>query len=69
MKQALINFYLEFVNDFITVQRMAEYYGIDGKDAEALIEMGRKYHEENVELLKFQKQRKDELHANKDTQG
>lgn len=52
MKKKLIEFYLDWVNNFLTIQRMAEHYGLTISDTMALIEMGRVYHEESVELLK-----------------
>ena len=46
LKQQLINLYLELLNDFLTVSRIAEYYGLTTEDMRTLIEMGKKYHEE-----------------------
>lgn len=43
-KQSVINFYLEFVNNFLTVERMAEYYEMPKEDCEYLIRLGAKYH-------------------------
>ncbi len=51
MKKKLIELYLDWVNHFLTVDRLAEYYEITVDEANVLIEMGRKYHEENVKLL------------------
>lgn len=45
MKQTLIDFYLDYVNNFITVKGLAAYYGLDLTDATVLIELGKKYHE------------------------
>lgn len=69
MKKALRDFYLDWFNNFLTITYFAAHYGIEEKDAEILIEMGRKYHEEHVALLKISKQLKDEVHANKNTEG
>ena len=48
MKQYLIDFYLEFLNDFITVSSFADYHEISNDDAIALLEVGKKWHEEKV---------------------
>ena len=52
MKKALIAFYLDYINDFLTTERMAEYYGITQIECVQLIIMGKKYHEQGVK--KFQ---------------
>jgi len=46
MKKKLISIYLEYLNDFLTVSRMAEYYGLSVEDMSTLIEMGKKYSKE-----------------------
>ncbi|MBS3739695.1 MAG: hypothetical protein KGY51_11995 [Psychroflexus sp.] len=51
----LIDFYLSFVNDFLTVERFAEVHDLEVEDAETLIKLGKKYHEINVELYKQNK--------------
>lgn len=45
-KKSVIDFYLEYVNNFLTTQRMADYYDMPLEDCEYLIELGRKYHNE-----------------------
>lgn len=52
MKQKLIDFYLDYVNNFLTMAGLAEYYSINEDDALVLIDMGKKYHEEHVAQLK-----------------
>lgn len=47
-KKSIIDFYLEFVNDFLTIERMAEYYEMTFEDCKYLIELGEKYHTENL---------------------
>lgn len=46
MKKELIEFYLDYWNDFITTDKIASHYGIDEEDAEHLIKMGRKYYQQ-----------------------
>jgi len=37
--------YLDWVNNFLTVERFAEYYGITTSYAEYVIDLGRKHNE------------------------
>ena len=48
MKKALIAFYLDYINDFLTTERMAEFYDITRTECRGLIIMGKKYHEQGV---------------------
>jgi len=41
----IIEMYLNYVNKFLTVDRFAEWYGLEVEDANIIIEMGRKYNE------------------------
>lgn len=52
IKVAAIEYYLDYVNNFTTVKKLAEYYGLTEEDAESLVTIGRKLHEENVEHFK-----------------
>lgn len=45
-KNSLIRFYLEYVNNFLTIARMAEYYEMPEEDCKYLVNLGRKYNEE-----------------------
>jgi hypothetical protein len=47
-KQSVMAFYLEYVNNFLTIQRMAEYYDMPFEDCKYLVELGKKYHIENT---------------------
>lgn len=49
--EKLIDLYLSFVNDFITLGSFAEQYNLEEDDALVVIKLGKKYHELNVELL------------------
>jgi len=42
MKQKIINLYLMYVNDFITVDGFAQYLQIDIEKASRIIDIGRK---------------------------
>lgn len=48
MKQKIVAFYLDWVNNFISSDRLAEHYDITSEEADFLIRMGKKYHEESV---------------------
>ena len=43
IKQMLKNIYIEYKNDYLTTERMAEHNGMDEEDIKLLIEMGRYY--------------------------
>jgi hypothetical protein len=51
-KKSVAAFYREFVNNFLTIERMAEYYEMPIEDCRYLVELGRKYHNEIVADLK-----------------
>lgn len=42
-KQSLISFYLEYVNNFLTIKKMAEHYDMDEDSCEYLINMGKQW--------------------------
>ena len=44
-EETLVKIYLDWVNNFITVERYAEYYGIGEVEALYTIEQGRDLHE------------------------
>ena len=45
-KHSVIVFYHEFVNNFLTIQHMADYYDMPYEDCKYLIELGKKYNNE-----------------------
>jgi len=47
MKTKLIDIYLDFLNNFLTVKGMAEHYNIDIEDLVELLQIGKKYFENN----------------------
>lgn len=47
MKQRLIDFYLDYFKNYLTVVKMAEDYRITFEECKQLIEIGRKYHYQN----------------------
>ena len=53
IRKAMIEFYLDWSNNFLTVARLAEYYGITQEDALIYISKGRLYNDEDAELKKL----------------
>lgn len=52
MRQKLIDLYLDFVNNYLTVAKFAEHNELDIKDANEILILGKKYHERYVEMIK-----------------
>ena len=48
MAKQLQAFYLDWVNNYLTVDKIAEHNEITVEDAELFIELGRSYHEEGL---------------------
>jgi len=48
MKKTLIEFYLDWKNNFLTISRMAEYYGLEVTTCDELVEIGRQLHKESI---------------------
>ena len=53
MKKHLIEFWLSYYNDFISVQGTADYYGLTRDETFDLLKIGRKYHNEQVEIQRL----------------
>ena len=45
MKQKLITLFLDYFNNFLTVERFASYHGMSEEKARRVICLGRKLHE------------------------
>lgn len=48
LRDALQAAYLEYLNAFVTVERFAEYHELDNATATAIINEGRRIHEEHT---------------------
>jgi len=59
MNNYLADLYLEYWNDYLTVDTFAEHKQLKRLDALMLINMGREYHEERAERIKYLKQLKE----------
>ena len=53
LRDYLADLYLTYVNDFLTTEVFAEYYGLDEDDARDLLKLAKKSHEQRVEYSKF----------------
>tara|TARA_R110000851_G_scaffold86723_3_gene188846 strand:- start:1535 stop:1723 length:189 start_codon:yes stop_codon:yes gene_type:complete len=51
MSVQVIDFYLDWFNNYLTVEKIAEHHGLDVDDAKALISMGRHMHYRHVEMM------------------
>ena len=56
LRDYLADVYLEWVNNFLTIERFAEYYGLDEEDAKQLLVIAKKSHEQRVEYAAFLKE-------------
>ena len=52
LERVLREYYLDWVNNFLTVARFAEYHGLTTKQAQQVIEMGRDLHESYCDMMK-----------------
>jgi hypothetical protein len=48
MKKKLRELFLDYFNNFLSVEGFSEYYGLDQDKAKRIIELGRKLHEKHV---------------------
>lgn len=48
MKTKLANMFLDWFNNFLTIERFASYYEVDEEKARRIIEIGRRIHEKRV---------------------
>jgi hypothetical protein len=53
LRDYLADVYLDWVNNFLTIERFSEYYGLEEDDARKLLEVAKKSHEQRVEYYKF----------------
>lgn len=49
LSEQLADLYLEFFNNYLTVDKFAEHYQISEQDAVTLLSMGKEYHNNRVE--------------------
>lgn len=54
MRQQFITWYLQYLNEFITVGAFADYHHISDEQAHSVIAMGKEFHEWDVECAQKQ---------------
>jgi hypothetical protein len=54
MRQILIDKYLDYVNNYLTLDKFAEHNEISSEHAFFIISFGRDYHEEYVKMMQAQ---------------
>ena len=52
LRDYLADLYLDWINNFLTIERFAEYYGLDEDDAKDLLVLSKKCHEQRVDFIK-----------------
>jgi hypothetical protein len=52
LRDTLADLYLDWVNNFLTIGRFSEYYGLDEEDSKELLKLAKKCHEQRVDYLK-----------------
>ena len=52
LRDTLADLYLDWVNNFLTIERFSEYYGLDENDARDLLKLAKKCHEQRVDFIK-----------------
>jgi hypothetical protein len=45
LREQFVEWYLDFVNNFLTLDGFAEYYGISRDQAEQVVKLGKQIHE------------------------
>lgn len=51
-KHSIIEIYLDWVNNFLSLEAFAEYYELTSEQASLLIELGKSIHEAHVKFLR-----------------
>lgn len=54
MKENLANFYLQYINEFLTISAFSDFHHIDMDTCTYLLKIGKQYHEERVFLYKIE---------------
>ena len=53
MGDQLRAFYLDWFNNYLTIEKIAEHHGLDLDDAKTLISIGRYMHHRHVEIMEL----------------
>jgi len=52
LRDTLADLYLDWVNNFLTIEKFSEYYGLDENDAKDLLKLSKKCHEQRLDFIK-----------------
>ena len=52
LRDTLADLYLDWVNNFLTIEKFSEYYGLDEEDAKQLLVLAKKCHEQRIDFIK-----------------
>ena len=52
LRDTLADLYLDWVNNFLNIEKFSEYYGLDEEDAKQLLVLAKKCHEQRVDFIK-----------------
>ncbi len=52
IRQKLIDYYLDYTNNYLTLEKFAEHNEIEVFDASVILALGKTYHERYVEIMK-----------------
>lgn len=52
LRDTLADLYLDWINNFLTIEKFSEYYGLDENDAIDLLKLAKKCHEQRVDFIK-----------------
>lgn len=51
-RQYLINTYLDYFNNWLTIERWSDFHELSIDDSRIILDLGKKYHEEYLEIIK-----------------
>lgn len=51
LRDTLADLYLDWVNNFLTIEKFSEYYGLDENDAKDLLKLSKKCHEQRLDFI------------------
>jgi len=52
LRDYLADLYLDWINNFLTIEVFAEYYGLEEDDARELLVLSKKCHKQRVDFIK-----------------
>jgi hypothetical protein len=52
LRDTLADLYLDWINNFLTIEKFSEYYGLNENDAIDLLKLAKKCHEQRIDFIK-----------------